>query len=86
MFASKSNKQETCCSKHPLVARVEKLSALNFYCCNFNGRGVPWTFPLEFVCKSRVESGVQCVTNGAEKIAKILFSLSSSKLRGQIVS
>ena len=37
-----------------------------FYCCNFNGRAVPWAFPLQFVCKSRVESGVQCVTNGAE--------------------
>ena len=35
-------------------------------CCNFNGRAVPWAFSLEFVCKSRVESGVQCVTNGAE--------------------
>ena len=85
MFASKSNKQETCCSKRPLVVRVEKLGALNFYCCSFNGRGVPWAFPLEFVCKSRVESGVQCVTNGAEKLAKILFSLSSPNLRVQIV-
>ena len=33
---------------------------------HFNGRAVPWAFPLQFVCKSRVESGVQCVTNGAE--------------------
>ena len=24
------------------------------------------SFPLEFVCKSRVESGVQYVSNGAE--------------------
>ena len=31
-----------------------ELSAPNFYCCN--GRAVPWAFPLEFVCKYRVES------------------------------
>ena len=55
-----------CCSKILIVACLQLISALNFYCCNFNGRVVPWAFPLEFVCKSRVESGVQCVTNGAE--------------------
>ena len=30
---------------------------------------MPWPkTALEFVCKSRVESGVQCVTNGAENL------------------
>ena len=54
-----------CCS---IYCRVFKLSASNFYCCHFNGRAVPWAFPLEFVYKSRAESRVQCVTNGAEKL------------------
>ena len=52
-----------------------KISALNFYSCNFNGRAVPWAFPLEFVCKSRVESGVQCVTNGAETGIGMVYTL-----------
>ena len=64
-FANKSNVQETCCSKIFIVACWQLISAPNFYCCNFNG----WAVPFEFVCKSRVESGVQCVTNGAENSA-----------------
>ena len=32
----------------------------------FKKRVVAWAFPLEFVGKCRVKSGVQCVTNGAE--------------------
>ena len=47
---------------------VFELSAPNFYCCNFNDRAVPWVSPFEFVCKSGVESGVQCVTNVAENL------------------
>ena len=58
--------KETSCSKFLLSRADNLISALNFYCCNFNGRAVPWAFPLEFVCKSGVESGVQCVTNGTE--------------------
>ena len=42
-----------------IYCRVFKLSAPNFYCCNFNGRAVPWVSPLEFVCKSRVERRVE---------------------------
>ena len=42
-----------------LLSGVFKLTAPNFYCGNFNGRAVPWAFPLEFVCKSRVESRAQ---------------------------
>ena len=48
-----------------LIYRTWPISAPNCY-CNFNGRAAPWAFPLEFVCKSRVKSGVQCVSNGAE--------------------
>ena len=61
-FANKSNIQETCCSRIFIVACWQLISAPNFYCCDFNGRAVPF----EFVRKSRVESGFQCVTNGAE--------------------
>jgi len=57
---------------------VFKLSAANVYCVYFNGRAVPWAFPLEFACKYRVESRVCKISDGAEKakLAKILFSLS----------
>ena len=62
--------KETSCSKKYLLSRADNLiSAPNFYCCHFNGRAVPWISPLEFVCKSRVESGVKCVTNGAENLS-----------------
>ena len=54
--------KETSCSKKYLLPRVDNLiSAPNFHCCHFSRRAVPWLSPLEFVCKSRVESGVQCV-------------------------
>ena len=82
-LANKSNNQEICCSK-TCISRV--LSAPNFYCCNFNGRAVPWVSPFEFVCKSRVESRAQCVTNGAENSTSQLRinCLSSTKLRVHI--
>ena len=49
------------------------LSAPNFYCCNFNGRAVPWVLRSSLsVCKSRVESRAQCVTNGAENSTSTL--------------
>ena len=64
MFASKSNKQETCCSKHPLVARVEKLSAPNFHCCHFNGKAVPMGF-FSGVCM-QIKGLFTKLTNGAE--------------------
>ena len=71
--------KKTRCPKIFIVACRQLISSLNFYCCNFNGRAVPWAFPLEFVCKSRLESGVQCVTNGErklEQLAKIIDFLS----------
>ena len=60
VFANKSNMY----SRNVLFEKyfdcpVFKLSAPNSYCCNFNGRAVPWAFPLEFVCKSKVESRVE---------------------------
>ena len=66
IFVFANKRKETCCSQIFIVACRQLISAPNCYCCNFNGRAVPWAFPLEFVCKSRVKSGVQCVTNGAE--------------------
>ena len=71
-FANKSNIQETCCSKKKLLSRVDNYFLLllanspKFYCCHFNDKAVPWASPLEFVCRSSNESGVQCVNNGAE--------------------
>ena len=61
-FANKVIFKQRVVQKIFIVACWQLISAPNFYCCNFNGRAVPF----EFVCKSRVESGVQCVTNGAE--------------------
>ena len=56
--------KKTCCSKN-IYCRV--LSAPKFYCCIFNDRAVPWLSPFEFVSMQiGVESGVQCITNGAE--------------------
>ena len=44
-------------------------SLSNFYCFNFNGRAVRSSLSL---CKSRVESRVQCMTNGAENSSSAL--------------
>ena len=65
VFVNKNNIQEARCLKS-IYCHVFKLSAPNFYCSNFNDRAAPWAFPLESVCKSRVGSRAQCVTNGAE--------------------
>ena len=40
-----------------------KLSAANVYCCYFNGRAVPWAFPLEFARKYRVESRIRKISD-----------------------
>ena len=54
-----------------LLSRADNLiSAPNFYCRNFNDRAVPWVPPFELsVCKCRNESGIQCVTNGANNLS-----------------
>ena len=64
VFTNKSIIQETCCSKHPLVARVEKLSAPNFHCCHFNGKAVPMGFSVG-VCM-QIKGLFTKLTNGAE--------------------
>ena len=43
-----------CVRNRSLVVCWQFIGAPNFYCCNFNGRAVPWVSPFEFsVCKCR---------------------------------
>ena len=64
---------------YTIYLQLQLISAPKLHCCNFDG-SVPWAFPLEFVCKSRVESRVQYVTNGAEKLVSAVDASDEERL------